>query len=106
MLFSLRRSIPRFARTAVIRPFECHSRKREADAKRRSYRPHHGSRYLGSTPPTASMCNRHLEDTQTGPRGSHLHFEVPAVSHLAHAEPIEGLATDGAKSAHVGIGDA
>src|SRR5215469_6053184 len=52
------------------------------------------------------MCDWHLEDAQPRPSGAHLHLEIPAVSHLAHAERIERLVTDGAKGAHVGVGNA
>src|SRR5215472_11602842 len=83
-----------------------YARKREADAKRGFHRPRDGARYLGSASQAASMRDRHLEDTQPCPRGAHLHLEVPAVSHLAQAEPLERLVTDGAKGAHVGVGNA
>src|SRR4029077_6929035 len=91
---------------AVMLPFKCHARKGEADAQRGLERPLDGARYLGSASPTASMRDRHLEDAQPGTSCAHLHLEVPAVSHLAHAELFEGLAADGAEGAHVGIGNA
>ena len=44
-----------------------------------------------------------LENAQTCPRGAHLHLDIPSVGFLAHSEPNEGVAPNGAKRAHVGI---
>src|SRR6516164_8616991 len=49
-----------------------------------------------------AMIHRDLENAQFGAGRPHLHFEVPTIGHLAHAEPKQRLAADRTKRAHVG----
>src|SRR5262245_8786086 len=54
----------------------------------------------------AAMIDRNLADAQALRGGAHLHFEVPAVSKLAHAEIAERGRAYRAEWRHVGIADA
>src|SRR5690242_16596774 len=97
-------SIPNLGGRAAL-SFGCYARKREGDTQRCVQGPRNRTRHLGTTTEAAAMCNRQLEKAQPSPGRAHLHLEVPAVSHLAHAELLESLATDGTKCAHVGKTD-
>src|ERR1700693_918687 len=49
---------------------------------------------LGGAPDAIAVATRDLEDAQSGARGRLLHFQIPAVGFLAHAEPVERIAPD------------
>src|ERR1700751_4261279 len=49
----------------------------------------------------ATMRHRKLEDPESGTRRPHLHLEVPAIGHLAHAEARQRIGADCAEGAHV-----
>ncbi len=49
------------------------------------------------------MANRELQDPQSGARGPHLHFQIPAVGFFPHAEPFQHIAADRPQRAHVRI---
>ena len=53
-----------------------------------------------------AIGDRQFDDAKPGARHPHLHFQIPAVSHLAHAERQQGVAADGAERAHVGVAHA
>src|ERR1700730_1174931 len=50
----------------------------------------------------AAMRHGELQYAQAGARRPHLHFEIPAIGHLAHAEPPQRIGADRPESAHVG----
>ncbi len=52
------------------------------------------------------MVYWNLQNAQTTASGFHLHLQIPAVSFLTHVEFLEGVATNGAKRAHVGVPNA
>jgi hypothetical protein len=52
------------------------------------------------------VIDRYFKYSESGPRGPHLHLEVPTVCLLAHREPFERIAPDRAKRTHIGIADA
>src|SRR5262249_42749926 len=52
------------------------------------------------------MVHWHLDDAQSRTRRFHLHFQIPAVSFLAHVQVCERIAPDGAKRAHVRVRNA
>jgi hypothetical protein len=54
----------------------------------------------------AAIADRHFQDAQARTRRSHLHFQIPTVGELAHAELQQRVAADGSKRAHVGIAHA
>ena len=64
------------------------------------------ARYLRHPAGPPAMRHRQLDDAQPGPRRAHLHFQVPAVGHLAHAEAEQHVAADRAHRSHVGIAHA
>src|SRR6516162_1490367 len=51
---------------------------------------------------TAAVRYRKLEDPQSGTGRPHLHLEVPAIGHLAHAEARQRIGADRPEGAHVG----
>ena len=54
----------------------------------------------------ATIINRNLADAETVLGGFDLHFKVPAVGELRHAQLLEGRTANGAEGTHVGIADA
>jgi hypothetical protein len=50
-----------------------------------------------------AMVYGNFENAQARARSFHLHFQIPAVSFLAHAKFHERVLSDGAKRAHVGV---
>src|ERR1700694_1007099 len=52
------------------------------------------------------MIHRHFENPESDTRGPHLHLQIPAISWLTHPEPIERVASDSAKWAHVAVANA
>ena len=40
------------------------------------------------------------------PAARHLHLDIPAIGHLAHAEALETVAANRAIGAHIGVADA
>ena len=52
------------------------------------------------------MIHRRFQNPEANTRRAHLHLQIPAVSWLAHPEPIERVASDSAKWAHVGVTNA
>ena len=61
---------------------------------------------LDSPPMLAAVVDGELEDAEVVLDGFDLHFEVPAVGELGHAEGGEGGAADGTEGSHVGVADA
>src|ERR1700737_4514250 len=57
-------------------------------------------RFAGETP---TVWHRELKNPEPGPGCPHLHFEVPAIGHLAHPEPRQRVAADRPEGAHVRI---
>src|ERR1700738_4359604 len=57
-------------------------------------------RFPGETP---TVWHRELENPEPGPGCPHLHFEVPAIGHLAHPETRQRIGTDCPEGAHVCI---
>ena len=51
----------------------------------------------------ATARDRNFQDAQPSARRPHLHFDIPAVGHFAHAEPHQPITADGTKRAHVGV---
>ena len=51
----------------------------------------------------AAIGDRQFDDAKARARHPHLHFQIPAIGHFAHAERQQGVAADGAERAHVGI---
>ncbi len=64
------------------------------------------ARDLGGAAAAAAIWHRHFENAQAGARRPHLHFDVPAIGHLAHVEAFEAVAADGAIGAHIGVAHA
>jgi hypothetical protein len=52
------------------------------------------------------VVHRDFNNAETGSRGLHLHFQIPAVSLLAHIELRERIASDGPKRTHVCVANA
>src|SRR4051812_11415842 len=52
------------------------------------------------------MVHGNLQHAQWRARGSHLHFKIPAIGPLFHAQLVERLPPDRAERTHVGIADA
>src|SRR6516162_7879613 len=51
----------------------------------------------------AAVRYRKLEGPQSSSGRPHLHLEVPAIGHLAHAESHQRIGADRPESAHVGV---
>ncbi len=64
--------------------------------------PRTGTRDLGFPGEAAAVRHRELQDAQAGSRRPHLHLEVPAIRHLAHAEPPQRIGADRPECAHIG----
>jgi hypothetical protein len=54
----------------------------------------------------APIGDRHFQHAQARTRHPHLHFQIPTIGELAHAEPEQRVAADGTERAHVGIAHA
>ena len=52
---------------------------------------------------TTAARHRNFEDLEAGTRRPHLHLEVPAIGHLAHAEAFEHIGADRPEGAHVAV---
>src|SRR5260370_28646160 len=76
------------------------------DAQARPQGPAQAAGYLRGAAGPAMIRNGYFENTQSALRGAHLHFDVPAIAHFAHAEIQQQLAPNGPKCAHVRIGHA
>src|SRR5208282_6701489 len=59
------------------------------------------ARDLRTASETAAVRYRKLEDPQSGTGRPHLHLEVPAIGHLAHAEARQRIGADCPEGAHV-----
>src|SRR5947207_8388530 len=57
-------------------------------------------RFAGETP---TVRHLELENPEPSPGCPHLHFEVPAIGHLAHSEPRQRVGADCPEGAHVCI---
>ena len=57
---------------------------------------------FGFSGETAAVRHGHFEYSQLGARGPHLHLEVPAIGHFAHAELLQSVGADRSECAHVG----
>ena len=68
--------------------------------------PREIARDLGGAAAAAAIGHRNFEDAQAGAGGAHLHLDVPAIGHLAHAEREQRVAADRAERAHVGVAHA
>ncbi len=64
------------------------------------------SRDLGGAAAAAAIGDRNFENAQAGAGGAHLHLDVPAIGHLAHAEREQRIAADRPERAHVGVAHA
>src|SRR5215469_11167926 len=51
----------------------------------------------------AAVRHRKLQNPKPGTSRPHLHFEVPAVCHLAHTKTPQRVGADRPKGAHVGV---
>src|SRR6516165_9721440 len=58
---------------------------------------------LRTTGQAPAVGHRKLDDPEPRAGRPHLHFEVPAVSHLTHAEPRQRIGADCPERAHIGI---
>src|SRR6185312_14635609 len=87
-------------------PLQGDPRESEAEAQRRLDRARNAPRDLGCAAEPPTISDGYLKDPQARTGGAHLHFEIPAIGHFAHAEPVERSAPDRAKGAHVGISNA
>ena len=98
----------RSARPNVIAAARCRGdpSKGNNDPRRRSHGAAKRACNLGGATAATAVWHRQFENTQTGARRPHLHFDIPAVGHLAHVEAFEAVAADGAIGAHIGVAHA
>ena len=94
---------PPGGRTFSTRAFSCDSNQCCDDTESGNEGPSQSSRHFGFAAGAAPMLHRDLENAQTPARDAHLHFKVPPVGLLSHAELVEHIATDCSKWRHVRV---
>src|SRR5215472_1281820 len=62
-----------------------------------------GAGDLRTTGQAPAVGHWKLEDPEPGAGRPHLHFEVPAVGHFVHIQPIQRIGADSPERAHIAI---
>src|SRR5438132_13521040 len=90
-----------FAAAASLRPFKRNSQQRRENSRAGHKRPAQRSGNFRFSTSSAMMIHRHFKNAHSRPRRTHLHFKIPTVGLLAHAEPLKRISPNRAKRTHV-----